>query len=739
MSSLTVKPWSNLEHLTLFQFYKADSKENWHVRAAEEMDATRRQRVEGRPKGFFTPEMCKAEFERIMSEPCPSDVPTGAEYSRMAVVEAWLAHFWEEDKKDAEQYEELQNVKIRYWMERIANLQAMRDTLTDEQYEKMHDDVVREDEAIEYDEDEKEFRELYATICIDYLKKADQNRGDVSTSRMTGRLPPTRPPDQSPLGPKTAFRSPSPGSSPLKSPGQSTVDSEEHQTTAKAEEDQPEPMEVDEMKAGDEGLDPKDKDYHSRRRGRPPKKNSGQFVRDSSTPIRDASPATSIDEPKTAPTRTETRRSSARNEPEKAQSATEKESSIHVVDSPAGRVRGARRPVAVESPLVTKSSARSSAGADVKREDVREDAKRSQSRESSVALPSTEVVVDEFGGFGVQTALSIRMPLWSESDASTSRKSSRSDRRSAAISTPSTSTTQSSSSSSRCDTEVQTEAVRIELEDNVVVGYPLSDMLFAPPLNSQVHVTVKEEKEVLRSAHCTNDQTSRIVSWDDVLDGSFKKKYPSKRMESATSLEEQVHVWNVVACGFSDPQAVRDFVLNHSPGEIGSLSLIGSPPKRLRKEEKTSGSAPTPKGRMLSMWNTLHEHRHSAIFLHPVTDRDAPGYSRAVFCPVDLTTLKRETDSGLISAVDAFTLRMLLMFANAAMFNSTGHDVNFYAKEMFHATIDECMYIMDPRLDSSRVHLRRSRPDDPRRRSTVTPSSNSSSRTPQRKKQQSVS
>ncbi|VDN23674.1 unnamed protein product, partial [Cylicostephanus goldi] len=181
--------------------------EQRHVRAAEEMDATRRQRVEGRPKGFFTPEMCKAEFERIMSEPCPSDVPTGAEYSRMAVVEAWLAHFWEEDKKDAEQYEELQNVKIRYWMckaeferimsepcpsdvptgaeysrmavveawlahfweedkkdaeqyeelqnvkirywmERIANLQAMRDTLTDEQYEKMHDDVVREDEAV---------------------------------------------------------------------------------------------------------------------------------------------------------------------------------------------------------------------------------------------------------------------------------------------------------------------------------------------------------------------------------------------------------------------------------------------------------------------------------------------------------------------------------------------------------------------------------------------------------------
>ncbi|VDK73491.1 unnamed protein product [Cylicostephanus goldi] len=187
---------------------------------------------------------------------------------------------------------------------------------------------------------------------------------------------------------------------------------------------------------------------------------------------------------------------------------------------------------------------------------------RSQSRESSVALPSTEVVVDEFGGFGVQTALSIRMPLWSESDIPTSRKSSRSDRRSASVvSMPTTSSVPSSSSSSRYDTEMQTEPVRIELEDNVVVGYPLSDMLFAPPSNSLVHVAVKEEKEVLRSAHCTTDQTSRIVSWEDVLDGSFKKKYPQKRMESATSLEEQVHVWNVVACGFSDPQGLQNFIL----------------------------------------------------------------------------------------------------------------------------------------------------------------------------------
>ncbi|RCN34040.1 Bromodomain protein [Ancylostoma caninum] len=528
--------------------------------------------------------------------------------------------------------------------------------------------------------------------------------------------------------------------SPLKSPARSTVDSEEPSTVPKIEEDHVEPMEVDEPKPLDhEGsadtpsrnTPSSQPDQQTKRpRGRPPKKaaNAAQFVKDSSTPVRDASPASSnaADEKK-SPARTETRRSSARNESATTPAAAEKDS-IHVVDSPAGnsfigrRVRGARRPIAVDSPLVTKSSnaGRTSAGADAKKEDSKEDATSRESGDSThqpIVLPSTDVIVDEFGGTTAQTALSIRMPLRNSSDGEhiPSRKSSRSDRRSTPItSTPST------SSSSRCDAAVQTDSVRFDMEDSFVIGYPLSDLTFGPPNAHLSTSIVKQEIEMMRSAHCSNDQTSRIVSWNDVFDGSFRKKHSTKRVDSSTSLEEQAHIWHIVANEFSDPQAVKDYALNHSVGEMFSLSLVGSPPKRMRKEEKTSGSAPTPKsdkdhgfqGRMLSMWNILHEHRHSAIFLHPVTDRDAPGYSRAVYYPVDLTTVKREADSGTISVVNAFTLKIFLMFANAVMFNSTGHDVNFYAKEMGTATIDECMFIMDSRLDSYRVHLRRSRQDD---------------------------
>ncbi|KAK5977168.1 hypothetical protein GCK32_020792 [Trichostrongylus colubriformis] len=66
------------------------------------------------------------------------------------------------------------------------------------------------------------------------------------------------------------------------------------------------------------------------------------------------------------------------------------------------------------------------------------------------------------------------------------------------------------------------------------------------------------------------------------------------------------------------------------------------------------------------------------------------------------------------------------MFTNAIMFNSTGHDVNFYAKEMYKATIEECSLTIDSRMDPFRGHNRRSRQqDDPRRRSSLTPTGQS--------------
>ncbi|MCP9263935.1 AT hook and Bromodomain domain containing protein [Dirofilaria immitis] len=85
------------------------------------------------------------------------------------------------------------------------------------------------------------------------------------------------------------------------------------------------------------------------------------------------------------------------------------------------------------------------------------------------------------------------------------------------------------------------------------------------------------------------------------------------------------------------------------------------------------------KALMVTAWRMVSSHRHAAIFAHPVSDRDARGYSKISY---GLEHIKKQLDGGSLSGMSDFKRNVLLMFANAVMFNSTGHDVNHYAKEM---------------------------------------------------------
>ncbi|KAK6027401.1 hypothetical protein OSTOST_06570 [Ostertagia ostertagi] len=213
------------------------------------------------------------------------------------------------------------------------------------------------------------------------------------------------------------------------------------------------------------------------------------------------------------------------------------------------------------------------------------------------------VFTDNFGGTGTQTALSIQIPVFSggEGDVVSSRKSSRSERRSASI------TSSASASSSRSGMAGQTDEVKFDVDDKIVVGWPLSDVRMLPPSTSTLLVP-KTESEVLKTAHCKTDQSSRIVSWDNVLNGSYDKK----TSETLKASEERIHTWDVCYCHFSEEalQVAKNLGLTQPLDERSNFSLVSSPPKRSRKEEKPPASPAltlTPKGRMMSTWNTLQE------------------------------------------------------------------------------------------------------------------------------------
>uniref|UniRef100_A0A915PUL5 Bromo domain-containing protein n=1 Tax=Setaria digitata TaxID=48799 RepID=A0A915PUL5_9BILA len=137
--------------------------------------------------------------------------------------------------------------------------------------------------------------------------------------------------------------------------------------------------------------------------------------------------------------------------------------------------------------------------------------------------------------------------------------------------------------------------------------------------------------------------------------------------------------------------AVTHERIKEKAGASPDISSLRSPKRSTvttrssRRQSRRAGSADQDveqKALMVTAWRMVSSHRHAAIFAHPVSDRDARGYSKTVKSRMDLSTLKKQLDGGNLSGMSDFKRNVLLMFANAVMFNSTGHDVNHYAKEM---------------------------------------------------------
>ncbi|KAL7413549.1 hypothetical protein BDY24DRAFT_388892 [Mrakia frigida] len=82
------------------------------------------------------------------------------------------------------------------------------------------------------------------------------------------------------------------------------------------------------------------------------------------------------------------------------------------------------------------------------------------------------------------------------------------------------------------------------------------------------------------------------------------------------------------------------------------------------------------------LFQGISQHRSSSLFQIPIKDADAPGYSETVLRPMDLRTIKSRIKDGAIGNVDEFERDMLLMFANAMLYNERETEVHRMAEEM---------------------------------------------------------
>ncbi|XP_063391826.1 bromodomain-containing protein 8-like [Cydia fagiglandana] len=92
---------------------------------------------------------------------------------------------------------------------------------------------------------------------------------------------------------------------------------------------------------------------------------------------------------------------------------------------------------------------------------------------------------------------------------------------------------------------------------------------------------------------------------------------------------------------------------------------------------------------VMLVYSRLCAHKYASLFLRPITDEEAPGYSVVVKRPMDLTSIKRNIEAGNIRTTAEFQRDILLMLSNALMYNSSEHSVYQMAKELHEEAVSQ--------------------------------------------------
>ncbi|XP_041078947.1 bromodomain-containing protein 8-like isoform X2 [Polyodon spathula] len=101
---------------------------------------------------------------------------------------------------------------------------------------------------------------------------------------------------------------------------------------------------------------------------------------------------------------------------------------------------------------------------------------------------------------------------------------------------------------------------------------------------------------------------------------------------------------------------------------------------------------------IMLVWRAAANHRYANVFLQPVTDDIAPGYRSIVHRPMDLSTIKKNIENGLIRTTAEFQRDIMLMFQNAVMYNSSDHDVYHMAVEMQRDVLEQIQQFLATQL-----------------------------------------
>eukprot|EP00037_Helgoeca_nana_P019425 m.189542 g.189542 ORF g.189542 m.189542 type:complete len:527 (+) comp24859_c0_seq1:36-1616(+) len=92
---------------------------------------------------------------------------------------------------------------------------------------------------------------------------------------------------------------------------------------------------------------------------------------------------------------------------------------------------------------------------------------------------------------------------------------------------------------------------------------------------------------------------------------------------------------------------------------------------------------------VMQLWHQIAENKNANLFRHPVDPKKVEGYTDVVLRPMDLGTIKKNIELGIVASARDMEHALMLMYTNALMFNETGEFVYDATLEMRGDTLSQ--------------------------------------------------
>uniref|UniRef100_A0A0R3S0A0 Bromo domain-containing protein n=1 Tax=Elaeophora elaphi TaxID=1147741 RepID=A0A0R3S0A0_9BILA len=677
--------WKHEETLQLFELM--ETEDDWLVRSKKLTESF----GSGRPAGFFTEKLCKDEFERVMSSGHPEHFlrKPGEKYSRKELIHAWTVYLKKELKIKKAQEEELLLVKLRQKADLFNRLFSVDSDLTDKEIEKLLEEAREEDNMRDQEVVQKEI-EIGTKNLKEYLTHHEAN--PVKYPQLKIIIPPSHPhqssANQAPFSPiKPLFEGlsfePEITSATKASPVANTTSG----SSLSRKINSPQRRSATSETLASETLDGAEK--LSSAQGR---------LRTVSVSLRTQEEiGNNASLYQTEVSENSENLTSQSVSSELILKSSQSVSSELILKSPsrsnANEIQTIAPATSDESkPLYVTVKNEMEEGSSLVTEEVVE-------KKETIKSRRTQKIVTRSSGGSSNMDSDVTLPVQHE-------HSLRNRRFSVTSASPLKNTKEKNIAeeeeeegklrrSERChskiDIEVSANAVHVQTGRR--------------KRSAKLEIVGNNEEEVKATPAKRRRLSGRDVENAEKKDSKHRIE-SNIELQSSPEPEKEVHEKHITEGESDDDKKLVDLrtrsraskvavVANEKakekPGASSEISSVRSPKRNVvvtrssRRQTRRGGSTDgdvEQKALMVTAWRMVSSHRHAAIFAHPVSDRDARGYSKTVKSRMDLSTLKKQLDGGSLSGMSDFKRNVLLMFANAVMFNSTGHDVNHYAKEM---------------------------------------------------------